>query len=164
MHLFNLPKPNIDVVFLSYGDVLYRVALAQLGNNADADDVVQDVFLKYIKIKPNFKDENHQKAWFLRTTINRCHDLSRRNKLRIYLPIDEAFNMAGESTQELYELLHLIDQLPQKLKDTVILHSLEGFSVEETAKILNISISATKMRLSRARECLQILRQEENDV
>lgn len=164
MHLLTFRKTNIDTVFLRYGDILYRVALAQLGNDADAQDVVQDVFLKYIKAKPIFNDDNHEKAWFLRTTINHCHDLTRRNKLRIFSPLDDAINVAEESSQDLRELLSLIDQLPSKYKDTVILHSLEGFSVEETAKILDISISATKMRLSRARELLQILRQEDNDV
>ena len=164
MHLFKPHKPNTDAVFLQYGDMLYRVALAQLGNDDDAQDAVQDVFVKYIAAPPTFDNENHEKAWFLRTTVNQCHDLNRRNKIRTFFPLDDAQHIASESQEGLHDLLSLVSQLPPIYKDVVILHSLEGFSVEETAKILDISLSATKMRLSRAREILQILRQEENDV
>lgn len=164
MHLFKLQKPNTDAVFLQYGDMLYRVALAHLCNDADAQDAVQDVFVKYIAAKPIFKNSEHEKAWLLRTTVNHCHDLTRRNKLRTFSPLDDALQIADESQEGLRELFSLIAQLPPIYKDTVILHSLEGFSVEETAKILEISLSAAKMRLSRAREILGILRKEDNDV
>lgn len=164
MHLFKPRKPNTDAVFLQYGDMLYRVALTHLGNDADAQDAVQDVFVKYITAQPAFESSEHEKAWFLRTTINHCHDMTRRNKLLTFSPIDDAFNIAAESQEGLHDLLSMIAQLPPIYKDTVILHSLEGFSVEETAEILEISLSAAKMRLSRAREILQILRKESDDV
>lgn len=160
MHLFKPRKPNIDEAFLQYGDMLYRVALARLGNYADAQDVVQDVFIKYITSHPAFNDSNHEKSWLLRTTINRCTDLSRRQKLRIFLPLEDACDMAVENQDEVNDLLSLVSQLPAIYKDVVILHSLEGFSIEETANILKISISATKMRLSRARDMLKDLRKE----
>lgn len=162
MHLFKPQKPNIDAVFLQYGDMLYRLALARLGNDADAQDVVQDVFVKYISVQPNFKDDNHEKAWFLRVTINRCNDLTRRQKLRAFLPLDEAVTVAvpADTDDGLKDLLSLIANLKPIYKDVVILHSLEGFTLEETADILKISLSATKMRLSRAREILQSLRKE----
>ena len=58
----------------------------------------------------------------------------------------------------------LLSRLPSIYKDVLILHALEGFSVEETAGMLDISLSAAKMRLKRGREILQILREEETDV
>ncbi len=164
VHLFNTKSPDIDAVFFRYGDMLYRVALARVGNDADAQDIVQDVFVKYITARSVFKDQDHEKAWFLRTTINHCNDFARRQKLRIFLPIDEAHHIAAETQNGLSEVLSLVAELPTIYKDVVILHSLEGFSVEETAKMLDISLSAAKMRLSRAREMLQILRKEKNDV
>ena len=144
--------------------MLYRVALARLGNDLDAQDVVQDVFVKYMTALPNFKDNDHEKAWFLRATINRCNDIMRRQKFRNFLSLDDAYNVACDTQDGLNDLLVLISQLPPKYKDVVIIHSLEGFSLEETAKMLDISLSAAKMRISRAKEMLQILRKEENDV
>lgn len=164
MRLFNPKKPNIDAVFKKYGDMLYRLVLARLGNDADAQDVVQDVFIKYITTKPEFKDINHEKAWFLRTAINRSNDLARKQKIRNFLPIEDAFNITADDKNSLKDLMFLISQLSPIYKDVVILHYLEGFNLEETAEILNISLSAVKMRLSRAKEMLQILRKEDNDV
>ena len=164
MRLFKSKKPNIDAVFSQYGDMLYRVALARLGNDADAQDAVQDVFVKYMTVLPDFNDDTHEKAWFLRTVINHCTDFMRRQKIRSYLPIDEAQHIATDNQDGLNDLLALLSQLAPIYKDVVILHSLEGFSLEETADLLNISLSAAKMRLSRAREMLQILRKGDTDV
>ena len=160
MHLFKPRKPNIDKAFSKYGDMIYRVALARLGNDADAQDIVQDVFMKYLTSQPDFDDSNHEKAWLLRTTINCCTDLSRKQKIRVYVPIEDAYDVAAENQDSLNDLLSLIAQLPAIYKDVVIHHSLEGFTIEETAGILKISISATKMRLSRARDMLKTLRKE----
>ncbi len=160
MHLFKPRKPNIDTAFSEYGDMLYRVALARLCNDADAQDVVQDVFMKYITSQPSFKDCNHEKSWLLRVTINCCIDLARKQKHKVILPLEDAANIAVENKDGLKDLLELVAQLPDIYKDVVILHSLEGFTIEETSDILKISISATKMRLSRARDMLQTLRKE----
>lgn len=163
MHLFNSKKPNIDAVFLQYGDTIYRVALARLANDADAQDVMQDVFVKYISKNPSFNDSDHQKAWFIKTAINCCNDVVRRQRHANHLPLDTAYNVAAKD-DNVSDLLSLLAQLPPIYKDVVILHSLEGFTLEQTAKILKISLSAAKMRLSRAREILKILRKEEDDV
>ena len=164
MHLFKSKKPNVDAVFSKYGDMLYRVALARLGNTADAEDAVQDVFVKYMSAPPEFENESHQKAWFLRVVTNLCNDFARWQKVRSFIPLDDIQGAPAENHDGVRDLLELLSQLPPIYKDVVILHCLEGFSVEETAKILGISLSAAKMRLSRAREILQVLRKEENDV
>lgn len=164
MHLFNSKKPNIDAVFSRYGDVLYRLALARLGNDADAQDVVQDVFVKYLSKTPEFNSDQHQKAWLLKTAINCCHDLTKKQKVREYLPLDEAYGIAAHNNDGVKDLLSLLQQLPPIYKDVVIVNCLEGFTLEQTADILEISLSAAKMRLSRAREILKILRKEETDV
>jgi len=164
VHLFKPKKPNIDAVFLKYGDMLYRVALTRLGSDADAQDVVQDVFVKYMTVLPDFNDDAHEKAWLLRTTINHCTDYMRRQKIRSYLSIDEAHHVTADNQDGLSDMMFLLSMLSPIYRDVVIIHSLEGFSIEETAELLNISLSAVKMRLSRAREMLQILRKEEDDV
>lgn len=160
MHLFNSQKTDVETLFLRYGDMLYRVSLARLGNDADAQDAVQEVFAKYISAKPVFENCDHAKAWFLRTTVNHCHDMARREKVRAHSSLDEAHNVAFDQQTGLRDLLDLIFQLPSKYADVIILHSLEGFTVEETAGLLQISPSAVKMRLSRGREALQKLREE----
>ena len=148
-------KPNIEAQYSRYADMLYRVALSTLQNDMDAQDAVQDVFIKYISANPVFKDEDHEKAWFLRVTVNRCRDMLRSRKIRLRLHDEsdaEPVNPASKARQELFEVLHSI---PEKYKSTVILHCLEGLSLQETADVLGISLSAAKMRLKRAREIIK---------
>lgn len=164
MKLFHRSKPDVEGAYQRHADALYRVALARLTNDADAQDVVQDVFLNYMAAAPAFENADHERAWFLRTTVNRCYDLIRRNQVRLAIPLEEALGVAAQDHTGVTELMELLRLIPEIYKDTVILHCLEGYSLEETAKILGISLSATKMRLSRAREALKTLREEGNDV
>lgn len=164
MDIFHHKKPDIETAYELYADMLYRISFAQLGSDADAQDVVQDVFMKYMTKAPVFFNHEHQKAWFIRVTVNHCHDYARRANVRKIVPLEEADYVTVESQEHLDSLMDILSCIPEKYKDTVILHYLEGFSVHETAKILGISLSATKMRLSRARERLQALRKEEDDV
>ncbi len=154
-------KPNIEAVYKLYADMLYRVAFSELQSDMDAQDAVQDVFMKYISAEPRFKDEGHEKAWFLRVTVNRCHDMLRSRKIRLKHQADteiEPSSPASKARQELFEILSMI---PEKYKSTVVLHCLEGLSLQETADVLGITLSAAKMRLKRARE---IVREEEKNV
>lgn len=164
MSILNHKKPDLEEIYEFYADMLYRIAFAQLGNDADAQDVVHDVFIKYLTKVPIFLSDEHQKAWMIRVTINHCHDIARRTSIRKTLPLEEASHVTVEAPHDLDSLMDTLSCIPEKYRDTVILHYLEGFSVQETAKILGISLSATKMRLSRAREQLQALRKEEDDV
>ena len=155
MQLHNRHKPDIEAAYQQHADKLYRVALAQLGNDADAQDAVQDVFIRYISGAPAFDSLEHEQAWLLRTTVNRCHDIARRRKIREFLPLEDALGVAAKETDGFTELAGMLRSLPEKLRETVILRHLEGFSLEQTAKILGIGLSAAKMRITRAREILK---------
>jgi RNA polymerase sigma-70 factor (ECF subfamily) len=163
------PKPDSDIgkAYERYSDMLYRIALLELRNHEDAMDAVQDVFLKYMQKNVLLSSEEHEKAWFIRSTINRCRDIYRKNSVRNHEDISEMENLVAseEVSDETKEVLWAVEQLPEKLKSVVVLHYLEGLSVEMTAKSLKISSSAVKMRLSRGREMLKdILEKEEFNV
>jgi RNA polymerase sigma-70 factor (ECF subfamily) len=113
---------------------------------------------------PQFESTDHERAWFLKATMNRCYDLIRKNQIRVAIPLEEALGVAAQDHTGVTELMEMLMQIPEIYKDTVILHCLEGYSLEETAKLLDISLSAAKMRLSRAREALKALSEEGKDV
>ena len=96
MHLFHSQKADAETMFYRYGDTLYRVALVRLGHDADAQDVVQDVFAKYMTAKPVFQNHDHEKAWFLKTAVNQCHDTARKQKRRAQSPLEEARHLASD--------------------------------------------------------------------
>lgn len=156
--LFSLGDSGVNLAdaYDRYADMLYRLALTHLGSREDAEDAVHDVFAKYISASPSFKDSEHEKAWFIRVTVNRCHDIFRRRARRNHLALEEAENISHTYEDE-PEIIRIVHSLPEKYKSAIVLHYLEGFSVEETAKILSLTASAVKMRLSRGREYIKEL-------
>lgn len=160
-------KEKLSEAYERYSDMLYRIAVAQLGGSDEAMDAVHDVFLRFIDSDPAFSDTEHEKAWFIRSVINRCHDILRHKKVRNHLSVDEIHHLAADDSQSetLIQLRTALASIPEKYRVAVTLHYLEGFSVEEVASILKIGVSAVKMRLSRGREALkQNIEKEENNV
>lgn len=152
-----LSMNSIEKIYDNYADMLYRIALTHTSSKEDALDVVQDVFVKYVSLNKNISDEGHLKAWLIRVTINRSHDLTRKNKVRSYTPLEDVYELPNEENNIPEAVREMLSSLPEAHKDVIVLHYLEGFSVEETANILKLSVSATKMRLLRARENIKNL-------
>lgn len=151
---------DFEDIYDQYADMLFRLAFSYVRNSQDAKDIVQDVFLRYLKTSRKFHDENHCRSWLIRVTINRCKDMFRSKKND--LPFDEEiFISIDEETCSVFELLNL---LPEKYRKVIILHELEGYRIEEAAKMLHLSISAVKMRLLRAKNMLRNeVNKKEND-
>ena len=151
---------NRKARFTAYSSIIAAlyVALTYMQNPDDAQDAVQDVFLKYMTASPFLHDEEHERAWLIRVTVNRCCDLLRRRKIRSYVSLDEVPETAADDPSlEMSDLMHHLSKIPEKNRGAIVLHYLEGFSVEEVAKMLGISQSAVKMRLTRGREALKDL-------
>lgn len=155
MAIFLNNEQLFETVYSNYADMVYRLALSYLNHKEDAEDVVQDVFTKYMCGLHFPMDKEHEKAWFIRVTINHCHDSLRRRKHRTHTSLEETENLPGYEQEMPFMLQETLQNLPEKYKSVIILHYLEGFSVQEIAKICRISVSATKMRLSRGREILK---------
>ncbi|MCL1858326.1 MAG: sigma-70 family RNA polymerase sigma factor [Oscillospiraceae bacterium] len=148
-----------------YADLIYKICMTKLYNydKSSISDACQDVFLKYLKSAPKFKDENHEKSWFIRTSINCCTDIYRKQKYKssheyqeedfdITQIIYEFNDELDEINGSLYEILAL---LPEKIKYAVYLFYIEEYKTEEIAKILKTSNAAIRMRLKRGREILR---------
>jgi RNA polymerase sigma-70 factor (ECF subfamily) len=160
-------KDNLSAVYDKYSDMLFRLALAQLASKEDAMDAVHDVFLKYFDTRMKFNDSEHERAWFIRSTVNRCHDICRHKKIRSHPSLDEISDVIADDSvsEELLQLRRGLSAIPEKYRIAVTLHYLEGFSVEEISTMLKISVSGVKMRLSRGRDALKLyIKEEDNNV
>ena len=144
-------------MFERYTNLLYRLCYSILLVREDAEDAVQDVFLKYYRKQPTFADENHEKAWFIRVAVNHCKDILRRRKLREFIPLSEVEELLAEKEAEADDsgVLQALFELTDRYRIVMILHYLEGYPVKEVARLCGISQSAVKMRLSRGREQLK---------
>ncbi len=162
MTLSNGTKSRLESAYDAYADMLYRLALSHLNSREDAEDAVQDVFARYVTHAPAFADSEHERAWLIRVTVNRCHDLARRRAVRTHEDLDDQHDIPADSGSSGSGVIESLGSVPEKYRTCIVLHHLEGFSVEETAAILKVSVSAVKMRLSRGREMLKNLLEKED--
>lgn len=147
-------EKEFDAKYNDYGKMLFKIAFLYVGNSADAEDILQDVFIKYLSGRYSFKDSDHEKAWFIRVTQNKALDFLKR-KGRKNISLDDIENFTYEKNDNSADILREILALPEKYKSSVILYYYNDYSVEEISKILKISKSAVKMRLKRSREILK---------
>ena len=158
--MFQTEKQKFEACYNEYADMLYRIALSYLKNAYDAEDAVQDTFIKYMHHVIPFRDESHKRAWLIRVVINRCKDMQKR---QTDSPLEDAAGIPHPDDNS--PVMWALNELEPKYRIAVTLHYLEGFSVEEGASILGIKLSAMKMRLSRGRQMLkEIIEKENSDV
>ncbi len=143
-------EKNIREAVMKYSDTLYKVCIVILCNEQDVQDAIQDTFCRYLEKKPEFRDEEHEKAWLIRVATNICRDMIRFRLRHPKISIEEVENtlVAPEQKETFKELL----QLPVKQKVVIYLHYVEGYRVKEIADILGITESAVKLRLLRGRK------------
>ncbi len=143
-----------------YGPSVYRLAFSQLRNRQDAEDVYQEVFLRYVEKAPAFEDPEHEKAWLLRVTVNCCKDIFRSLWRKRNVPLDEARELPF-FTREEQDLRRELFKLSQK--DRALLHLIywEDLSTVQAASVLGCKPAAVRQRLTRARKKLKKILEEE---
>ena len=152
-HSAQTTDSGIEYIVHTYSNMLFKLCFSMLCNNADAEDAVEDTFVKYITKNPQLQDEEHTKAWLIRVATNVCKDLYRFNKRRDHLNIDDIQNYC--KTEEHSEILEAVMSLPEKFRIIIHLFYIEGYKTDEIARILSISPSAVRKRLQYARNELR---------
>lgn len=147
-----------------YGDTVMRTAYTYLKNKPDAEDAVQEVFLHIMEKNPVFNDQNHEKAWILRTTINIC-----KNKLNTFWnrnkqSIDNSCDTAVYDTYNTdSNVLKAVMSLPDKYRIAVYMYYYEEYSTAEIAKITGKNDVTIRSLLRRARGKLKEMLKEDYD-
>lgn len=137
----------------THGALVLRTAFGLLKNMQDAEDVAQEVFLSLLRAAPRFESEEHQKAWLLRATINRCRSVFRSAWHQRTLPLDE--NLPAPFTPEESAVLEAVGALPLKYRQVIYLHYIEGYTSAEIAQLLGSRQNTVLSQLSRARALLK---------
>lgn len=147
---------EFEAKYNEYGNMLFKIAFLYLGNDSDTEDVLQDVFTKYLFGKYKFKNSDHEKAWFIRVTQNKCLDYLRKSGRRREC-IDDMPETATYKDEDLeQDIITKVIALPEKYKSAIILFYYNDYTVEEISKALKISRSAVKKRLQRGRDILKL--------
>ncbi len=155
--------PDEDDVVAQYGNMVYRLAFARMQNRHDADDIFQEVFLRYVRRAPQFASEEHMKAWFLRTTINCCKNYWasawQRKTTGLAEIQDNAIVYENEDVQMLADAMA---QLQPKYRVVLHLYYYEGMNAEQIARLQSIPAGTVRMQLSRGRNMLKDLLVQEH--
>ncbi len=141
-----------------YSDLLLHIALTRTACPADAEDVVQDTFLRLLTRRPRFRDGAHEKGWLIRTALNLACDLRRRAKRSV--PLEETA-LAEEAAPDPAPLLSAVRSLPDKYGAVIHLYYYEGYPIREIAQLLGLPAATVGTRLARGREHLKKLLEEE---
>lgn len=158
-----IQNENIEVIIQRYKGTVFSVALSYTNNKADAEDIFQEVFIAYFKSKPQFNDEEHRKAWIIRTTINFSLKVVENTYRKRTVALDEmdegSFQFESKEENALYIALQ---ELPEKYRIVLQLFYFEDMSIDDICKTLKLSKSNVKVQLMRGRSMMKKrLREEE---
>lgn len=149
--IINFASP--EAAFKKYADTVYRLAFVRTKNKADSDDILQEVFLRYIKVWEKMESEEHVKAMLLRITVNCSNSLKTSSWFKKTEELNE--NLASNDEYKDDSLLNEVLKLPQKYRTAIHLFYYCGYSIDEISQIEKINPSTVKTHLSRARAILK---------
>ena len=141
-----------------WGDMVWRLALARTARVPDAEDVFQEVFLRFFRHEDRLESDEHRKAWLIRCTVNRANSLWSAPWRRRCVPLETAAQIGVED--EYREVYAAVLSLPAKYRAVIHLYYFEGLSVTEMAKTLNLPEGTVKSQLSRGRALLRDMLKE----
>ncbi len=155
----------IEKAVQNYSKAMLNAAYSILKSTDDAEDAVQEAFLKYIQKKPTFSSAEHEKAWLIRVTINIAKNVLRSSE-RKNLPACEDIlnNQLNESDENTNEILECVMVLEEKYRIIIHLYYYEEYSLKEIASILHLPLATVGTRLSRGRKILKTMLKGDFDL
>lgn len=154
------PSNNADDVLNRQQQTVYKLAFARLRDKSDAEDLFQEVFLRYIKNKPTFESLEHEKAWFIRVTINCANSFFRSKK-----PTEELHDNIPTFMETVDPLDDYLKKLAPVHREVIHLFYYEDMSTSQIATVLKQKEATVRMQLTRARRALkQFMEEDEYDV
>lgn len=139
----------------AFSDTVYRVSLNILKNPEDSKDVMQNVFLRYLKHQQDFKSEEHIKAWLIRVAVNESKRYLKINNRSESVPLEEVANTLFADNKNDRDIFSTVMTLDEKYRTVILLYYYEGYDVKEIARILKRNSATVRTQLSRARELLK---------
>lgn len=144
--------------------LMYHISWSLLRNTEDCADAVQEALARAWQKRATLRNPDQFKPWLMRILINQCNDMLRKNRRRSSLPLEDAERLAVQQP-EAASVMDTLDRLKPELRLVMVLHYLEGCTVEEIARITRTPSGTVKSRMKRARkelgEMIMLERKEE---
>ena len=148
-------EQEVNIAIEQYSDLVLRLCMVNLKNSADAEDIFQNVFLKYALSSVAFQSAEHEKAWFIRVTINACRDLLKSFFRSRTVPLEDLSDYAPDMSPERYAVMEALWALPKQYRDVIYLHYYEGYTAPEIAGLLKQNLNTVYTHLNRGKELLK---------
>lgn len=143
----------------TYSNSILRLSFSYLKNLQDAEDVCQSVFIKIYNLNKEFNDTEHEKAYILHITANECKNILKSSWKKRSVDFESIGDIEAPSMEQ-GDIFYKVNELDDKYRTVIYLHYYEGYKITEIAKICGISVSNVKVRLSRGREKLKEILEE----
>lgn len=144
-----------DRIVELFADTVWCVALSRTGREEAAQEVFQEVFLRYFEKERIYENDEHRKAWLIRTTLICCQRYLSSYFRDNLLPLEEVADLSTQEIEESGELYTALLRLPPKYRIPIVLYYLEELPTEQCLQILKLKPAAFRKRLSRGRELLK---------
>jgi len=138
-----------------YADTIRRLCMIHLKNHHDTEDIFQTVFLKYVLSSVVFENDEHEKAWFIRVTINACKDLLKSFFHSRTVSLDKLLNQEEKLAPDNSEVLEAVLTLPTKYREVIYLYYYEEYSAVEISHILGKNVNTVYTLLTRSKRLLR---------
>ena len=138
-----------------YADTVRRICMLHLKSDSDTEDIFQTVFLKYVLYSGAFENEEHEKAWLIRVTLNACKDFMKSFFRSRTVPHDEIEELTADVPEDHSDVLEAVLSLPVKYKTVVYLYFYEQYSAVEISKLLEKNVNTVYTLLARAKTMLK---------
>ena len=153
MNRLDNPEEILTRLIDNYADMIFRIALVQLKNWHDAEDIVQRVFMQLYETWPDFTSEEHIKFWLIRITIHRCKDYLKSAWKRNTAPLQE--DIPGQNL-EISDITRAVLNLSPIKRQVILLHYYLGYNIREIAQLTGKKTSAVATMLHRTRKLLKL--------
>ncbi len=148
-------EKEVNRAIEQHSNMVRRLCIIHLKNHADTEDIFQTVFLKYVLSSVSFENEEHEKSWFIRVTINACKDLLKSFFHSRVTSLDDILEKPAEIPEDYKEVLDAVLSLPQKYREVIYLHYYEGYTAPEISRILGKKVNTVYTLLTRSRQMLR---------
>ncbi len=152
-------KLTAEEIVSRYSAMIYRLAYARLCNKYDAEDITQEVLLKFIRADKSFNDEEHCKAWLLTVTVNTIKSFVTSAYNRHRDDLEKADNISCEMDEH-SDIIDAVAKLSDKYRTVIHLFYFEELSVKQISAITGSTEGTVKSQLSRGREQLKKILEE----
>lgn len=154
-------KEKAELALKEYGNSILRMAYSYVHNIQDAEDILQNTLIRYIKCNKDFDSSSYEKAWLLKVAANLSKNKIKYNNVRAYAELDE--NIPAPQRTDLSFVWEAVKNLPPKYSEVIHLFYQEGYSSKEVANILSKKEATVRSLLKRGREILKTQLKEEYD-